>query len=584
MKENKWLLILLLFVLMFLPGTGSVNAETSGQISAEGVISIYTISGEKYVSDTGAVQYDPGRLKNDEYISFSFNLTNSGSTAYELKSLYARINGGEPLAWVGGSINARTSVNCHIFYVHMKKYGPGTYDVGLYVNDELIESQTFTILNGWNDKISIPSANEIKSYNASVPSRYPVDTGWSGRSPYIAVYLDMPSEGYTEYAVDFRADHQPKGTYLSVLSFGLTPGSLSDQCVSFESMTHGYAGVQIDLEGKPCAIMSIWDTFCTDKNGKKIKFRPNIIYPNKCRSGNGTFGDDVDVEGTGTGCSVDFDWKEGRSYRALIQQEKAPNGNTTIVFWIEDLETKQWTRLLEYDVNRTNTHMVDGAAFLENFHSGNAGDIRTMVLSNVRVRKASSRRWVGIKEAYFSQNFELPGSFNYGSEGSSFWAITTGVPNRVKNPAAGSFTVQTASNVNPYTMEPSVSVGESKAITLAEKGEEAYDAGDYKTALSYLKPAAEMGNADAQYRLGWLYDTGKGVPQSYKTAMEYYEKAAAQGHSYAMFSLGWFYCYGQGVKINYEKAAEYFRASAALGNTDSQAFLEMLYQNGSIKP
>ena len=155
MKENKWLLILLLFVLMFLPGTGSVNAETSGQISAEGVISIYTISGEKYVSDTGAVQYDPGRLKNDEYISFSFNLTNSGSTAYELKSLYARINGGEPLAWVGGSINARTSVNCHIFYVHMKKYGPGTYDVGLYVVLQCVSPVTLSGRHGMVRPVSL---------------------------------------------------------------------------------------------------------------------------------------------------------------------------------------------------------------------------------------------------------------------------------------------------------------------------------------------------------------------------------------------------------------------------------------------
>ena len=194
-----------------------------------------------------------------------------------------------------------------------------------------------TLLN-WTGKISIPTASEIASYNKTTYNK-----GWDGRSPYVGIYLDVPSEGFTEYTADFRADYAPRGTYYSILYFTLSSGSLSNVCSRFESDTGGYAGFQIDSEGKPVVIMSIWDTFCIDENGNRIsKFRPNIIYPDKskCR-GNGTFGDDIDVEGTGTGCIYDFDWKANHDYRVLIQQGQATNGNTTIIFWVCDLETKQ---------------------------------------------------------------------------------------------------------------------------------------------------------------------------------------------------------------------------------------------------
>jgi len=45
------------------------------------------------------------------------------------------------------------------------------------------------------------------------------------------------------------------------------------------------------------------------------------------------------------------------------------------------------------------------------------------------------------------------------------------------------------------------------------KGLEAYNRGDYVTALKELKPLAEQGNTDAQFRLGWMYYDGAGVVQ-----------------------------------------------------------------------
>ena len=52
-----------------------------------------------------------------------------------------------------------------------------------------------------------------------------------------------------------------------------------------------------------------------------------------------------------------------------------------------------------------------------------------------------------------------------------------------------------------------------------QKGVTAYQAGDYATALQEWKPLAEAGDAAAQYNLGYMYDSGKGVLQDYATVV-----------------------------------------------------------------
>ena len=47
-----------------------------------------------------------------------------------------------------------------------------------------------------------------------------------------------------------------------------------------------------------------------------------------------------------------------------------------------------------------------------------------------------------------------------------------------------------------------------------QAGKDAYDRGDYETALNEWLPLAEKGEADAQYNLGKMYGEGKeGVPK-----------------------------------------------------------------------
>ena len=76
---------------------------------------------------------------------------------------------------------------------------------------------------------------------------------------------------------------------------------------------------------------------------------------------------------------------------------------------------------------------------------------------------------------------------------------------------------------------------------------DAYDKGDYATALREFQPLAKQGNAFAQTLLGDMYGNGYGVPQDYSTAHKWYSLAAKQGNVFAQNNLGEMYRKGEGV-------------------------------------
>ena len=95
-----------------------------------------------------------------------------------------------------------------------------------------------------------------------------------------------------------------------------------------------------------------------------------------------------------------------------------------------------------------------------------------------------------------------------------------------------------------------------------DAGLDAYERGDYETALKIWRPLAEQGNAHAQYFLGKLYKDGQGVPQDYEEAARWYRLAAKQGHAKAQYSLGWLYEVGKGVPTDKEEAARWYQLAA----------------------
>lgn len=94
-------------------------------------------------------------------------------------------------------------------------------------------------------------------------------------------------------------------------------------------------------------------------------------------------------------------------------------------------------------------------------------------------------------------------------------------------------------------------------------GVAAYSRQDYMTASRIFIPLAERGNAAAQSYLGFLFETGRGVPQSYTEAAMWYRRAAEQGDSRAQYSLGLLYDRGFGVPQDIVEASKWLNLSTA---------------------
>jgi hypothetical protein len=81
----------------------------------------------------------------------------------------------------------------------------------------------------------------------------------------------------------------------------------------------------------------------------------------------------------------------------------------------------------------------------------------------------------------------------------------------------------------------------------AHQGATAFSRGDYSRASSILIPLAERGDPVAQAYLGFMFETGRGVPQNFSEAAMWYRRAAEQGNGSAQYSLGLLYDKGFGV-------------------------------------
>jgi len=115
-----------------------------------------------------------------------------------------------------------------------------------------------------------------------------------------------------------------------------------------------------------------------------------------------------------------------------------------------------------------------------------------------------------------------------------------------------------------------------KELADIQKGDAAYESGDYATALREFTPLAKQDNAIAQYALGWMYYAGEGVAQDYKTAAKWLTLSAEQGFSLAQYNLGIWYINGEGVPQNNKIALKWFKLTAKQGNKDAQKAVEEL--------
>ena len=110
-----------------------------------------------------------------------------------------------------------------------------------------------------------------------------------------------------------------------------------------------------------------------------------------------------------------------------------------------------------------------------------------------------------------------------------------------------------------------------------DEGKAAYDARDYETAFTILKPLAEQGHAEAQYNLGIMYEFGQGIEQDSKEAAKWFYMAAEQGFVKAQYNLGAMCGNGEGVEKDSKEAAQWILMAAEQRHTDAQYKLGLIY-------
>ncbi len=114
------------------------------------------------------------------------------------------------------------------------------------------------------------------------------------------------------------------------------------------------------------------------------------------------------------------------------------------------------------------------------------------------------------------------------------------------------------------------------ALADTKAGVDAWNRGDYPTAVAEWRKAAIAGDADAQFNLGQAYKLGRGVPVDLPMAESWYRKAALQGHPQAEDNYG-LALFQEGKR---DEAVPWLEKAVARGEPRAQLVLGTMLFNG----
>ena len=103
---------------------------------------------------------------------------------------------------------------------------------------------------------------------------------------------------------------------------------------------------------------------------------------------------------------------------------------------------------------------------------------------------------------------------------------------------------------------------------------------DFKEAALWFRSAADKGNAEAQNKLGMLYQAGQGVTRDDAEAARLFRRAAEQGHVGAEYNLASAYGGGRGVPQSSEESARWYLRAAEHGDSYAQFNVAQRYELG----
>ena len=107
---------------------------------------------------------------------------------------------------------------------------------------------------------------------------------------------------------------------------------------------------------------------------------------------------------------------------------------------------------------------------------------------------------------------------------------------------------------------------------------------DYPEAFKWMFLAAQQGHVQAEFNVGVMYQTGRGVERDTSEALKWYRKAAAEGLAEAQNNMGIIYYHGWGVPRDNVEASKWYRMAAEQGDRMAQNNLGMMYDDEQTEP
>lgn len=127
---------------------------------------------------------------------------------------------------------------------------------------------------------------------------------------------------------------------------------------------------------------------------------------------------------------------------------------------------------------------------------------------------------------------------------------------------------------------PEVTYSEATIKEWYNKGKGYYNDKDYSSAYSWFLRAADQGQNNAQFYLGYMFKNSLGVAQDYRKALYWYTKSAEQHNSSSQNNLAVMYDEGQGVAEDNELAVFWYTKAANDGSKNAMVNLGDMYRVG----
>lgn len=113
-----------------------------------------------------------------------------------------------------------------------------------------------------------------------------------------------------------------------------------------------------------------------------------------------------------------------------------------------------------------------------------------------------------------------------------------------------------------------------------ERGMAAYNAGNYRGAVSVFRHLAHDGDSTAQLLLGLMHSEGLGTQRDVASARFWYRRSAEQGDARGQFMLGLSFVEDRESPDAQSAGVAWIERAAGQGNVPAQQFLALSYQNG----